>query len=91
MNNDRYEDLVIWYTSGYAELILNLRDRMRSRGYIMHVADLTERGVDGGDFTGDHYADMVYLTKSGSIMLLDNSLRKWTRKEIKVLGGSSPT
>ncbi len=56
----------------------------------MHLADLTERGVDGGDFTGDHYSDIVYLTKSGSIVLLDNTIRKWNRKEIKVIGGVAP-
>lgn len=85
-DHDGYEDIMIWYTSGFAELILNLSDRWRSRGFVLHADDASDRPIDGGDFSGDGYADIVYTTQSGSLAVLTNDARRWTRHTLSVTG-----
>lgn len=43
MDNDGYEDIVVLHSDGYVELLLNLADRIRSRGNIAYIPDLTDR------------------------------------------------
>lgn len=63
MDKDGYDDIVVQHSDGYIELLLNLGDRMRSRGNIAYVPDLVSRGLSLGDFTYDGYADILGVDK----------------------------
>lgn len=63
MDKDGYDDIVVQHSDGYIELLLNLGDRIRSRGNIAYVPDLTSRGLSLGDFTHDGYADILGVDK----------------------------
>lgn len=40
---------------------------------------------------GDQYADILGVDHSGSLSLVDNTLRRFTRSEIQVNSGNVPT
>ena len=63
MDKDGYDDIVVQHSDGYIELLLNLGDRIRSRGNIAYVPDLVSRGLSLGDFTHDGYADIHGVDK----------------------------
>ncbi len=63
MDDDGYDDIVVAHTDGHIELLLNLGDRVRSRGNIAYVPDITSRGLSLGDFTADGYADILGVDK----------------------------
>lgn len=59
MNKDGLQDVVVQHNDGYVELILNLSDRMRSRGNIAYIPSIVTRGFSLGDFSNDGYADIL--------------------------------
>lgn len=82
MNHDGYEDIVIFYTDGFVELLLNINGKFRSRKMIASIPDSGVRKVAVGDFTADGYSDIIATNASGTLILLDNDQRKITRIDI---------
>lgn len=89
MNQDGKEDIIVVYSDGFMELLLNLNGKFRSRGMIAHLPDLSSRPLSLGDFSGDGYSDILGVTASGSFVLIDNLNRKLTRTDITTLAGSN--
>ncbi len=88
MNKDGYEDIVVQHTDWYIELLLNLWNRIRSRGNIAYIPDLVSNGISFGDFTQDGYADIIGTDKVGNFVLLSNEERRFNRQKIRVDTGS---
>lgn len=51
---------------------------------IAYLPDISSRGIDFGDFTGDAYGDILSLDHSGSLMLIDNAGRRMTEQDISI-------
>lgn len=89
MDNDGYEDIVVLHSDGYVELLLNLADRIRSRGNIAYIPDMTERGFSIGDFQKDGFADIVGVDTEWNFVILANNNRQFTRMKVQVDTGST--
>jgi hypothetical protein len=82
MDHDGREDILVVYQDGYIELLLNQGNRFRSRGMITYNRDLDVHQMAFGDFTHDGYGDIVGVGRSGSLILIDNTDRKFVRRDI---------
>jgi FG-GAP-like repeat len=87
MDKDWYEDIVVQHADGYIELLLNLTNKIRSRGNIAYVPDLTSRWLSLGDFQWDGYADILGVDKKWDLVLLINDERRFTRQKLQVNPG----
>ncbi len=86
MDKDTLEDLIVSYEDGYMELFLNRAGKFRSRWMIMYNKDLDTKKIAFGDFRGDGFSDIVWLNSSGSLILIDNTDRKFARVNITLSG-----
>jgi hypothetical protein len=86
MDGDGLEDIVIIYSDGFLELLLNTGGSFRKTEKIAYIPDMTSLGVELGDFTGDRHADIITLDHSGSLLLLDNTTRKIRETPIELSG-----
>lgn len=59
MDGDQDEDIVVVYDDGFIDLFANTSGKFRRKQMIAYLPDLSSRGIDVGDFTGDHYGDIL--------------------------------
>lgn len=87
MNGDGYEDLVVVKSDGFLELYLNFGGVFRKKEKIAFIPNMPLGGIELGDFVGDHYADILSLDQSWSLILIDNSGRRLREKNIIITDG----
>jgi hypothetical protein len=42
VNNDEWEDIVVFYNDGHIQLIMNMSGKWRDMGYIAYVSDVKD-------------------------------------------------
>jgi hypothetical protein len=89
MNADGLDDIIVIYTDGFLELYLNMGGVFRKKQKIAYMPDITARGIEFGNFTGDAYGDIISLDHSGSLILVDNTGRRLLEKTLTISGGGS--
>ncbi|MBC7503535.1 VCBS repeat-containing protein [Candidatus Gracilibacteria bacterium] len=88
MDADGIEDLLIVYADGYIELFLNRGGKFRSRGMIIYNRDIDSKKISFADFTHDGYSDIVGINSTGGLILIDNTNRRFSRRDILLEGGA---
>ena len=92
MNNDGIEDMLVQYSDGYIELLLNLKGKFRSRGFVAHLPRLGNKPIQFADFQNDGYADIVSVDHSGSLSVISNQDRRFAPSILTIeSGGTAPT
>jgi len=86
MNHDGAEDIIVQYSDGYIELLLNLGGKFRSRGYIAHLPRAGIRPIAFADFQNDGYADIISVDHSGSLSLISNEDRRFSLSVLQIEG-----
>lgn len=92
-NADGYDDLVVFLASGKIRLFANLKGSLKDMGYLAYVTDAGKFRKSVGDFAGDGYWDIMAVSKSGSLVLVDNREGKFVRKNARIFdadGRESP-
>ncbi len=82
VNNDEWEDIVVFYNDGHIQLIMNMSWKWRDMGYIAYVSDVKDGLKWVWDFSGDGYEDIVVTDQKGKLILLDNQEGRFTRKSV---------
>ncbi len=82
MDGDGDEDIVLVYDDGFIDLLTNTSGKFRRKQMIAYLPDLSLRPLVLGDFQGDRYSDILGTDQSGSLILIDNTQRKFTRTDI---------
>lgn len=87
-NGDTLPDVVIFYESGKIQLLANYAGSFKDMGYLGYVADAGKQRKRTGDFFNDDFEDIVLVDKEDRLVLVDNVLGKFTRKEPIILDAS---
>ncbi len=82
MDHDGIVDLIVLYDDSRIELFLNHKGKFRSRWIIAYNKDLDSKKMAFWDFTHDWYGDIVGLNASGSLIIIDNTDRKFSRPDL---------
>lgn len=84
LDADGYDDVLTFHDDGYLQLFLNIHDRFRSRGNIAYIPQARPDTMTLGDFHHDNYSDIIFLDHSGSLVLLENTERKFTQQSLSL-------
>lgn len=66
------------------ELYLNMGGVFRKKQKIAFLPDISTRSIEFGNFTGDDYGDILSLDQSGSLLLVDNTMRRLQEKTLSL-------
>lgn len=88
MNADGLRDVVVQYSDGYIQLILNQNGSFRSAGNIAYIPNLEDNRIQMADFQKDGFADIVALDADGKMVLLGNTHRRFAQQKITLSDGS---
>lgn len=89
MNADNLPDVLVQYSDGFMELLLNIGGKFRSAGNIAYLPRLRNSLVQVADFQGDKFSDIISLDDEGKLRLISNSERKFTEQEIVLTNNTS--